>query len=155
MPNRRKPPSRLRYEAEHPSLTVRVPAEVKARIRAAAEAEGLSVSEWVQAQVGGHVADAAAAYERGRAEGYGAGEQAGYRKGRQAGEEAGRWGGFVAGLLEARFLAAKGKAVDPDALAQHLLQHPERRAVAEAILRARGQGPELARLLRRAGGAGA
>ena len=44
---RRKPPSRVRYEAEHPSLTVRVPAQVKARVLAAAQAEGLSVSEWV------------------------------------------------------------------------------------------------------------
>ena len=31
---RRKPPSRLRYETEHPSLTVRVPAEVKAQVLA-------------------------------------------------------------------------------------------------------------------------
>ena len=66
---RRKPPSRLRYEAEHPSLTVRVPAEVKVSVLTAAAAEGLSVSEWVQAMATGHARDAAKAYERGLAEG--------------------------------------------------------------------------------------
>ena len=35
---RRKPLSRLRYEAEHPSVTVRIPAEVKAQVLAAAKA---------------------------------------------------------------------------------------------------------------------
>ena len=64
-PKKGKAPSRQRYEAEHPSLTVRVPAEVKARIAEAAKAEGLSVSEWVQAMAAGHAADATAAYRRG------------------------------------------------------------------------------------------
>ena len=62
---RQKAPSRQRYEAEHPSLTVRVPAEVKAKITEAAKAEGLSVSEWVQAMAAGHAPDATAAYRRG------------------------------------------------------------------------------------------
>lgn len=62
---RRKPPARLRYEAEHPSLTVRVRAEVKAKVLGAAQAEGLSVSEWVQAMAAGHAAKAADAYRRG------------------------------------------------------------------------------------------
>ena len=57
---RRKPPSRVRYEAEHPSLTVRVPAQVKARVLAAAQAEG---------------------YERGRAAGQELGGSAGFRAG--------------------------------------------------------------------------
>jgi len=55
-PKKGKAPSRLRYEAEHPSLTVRVPAEVKARIAEAAMAAG-------------HAADATTAYRRGQAEG--------------------------------------------------------------------------------------
>ena len=61
---RRKRPSRIRYEAEHPSLTVRIPGEVKAKIMATAQAEGLSVSEWVQAVAAGHATDAADAYAR-------------------------------------------------------------------------------------------
>ena len=66
---RRKPPSRTRYESEHPSLTVRIPAEVKTQVLAAARAEDLSVSEWVQAMAAGHAADAGRAYERGLSQG--------------------------------------------------------------------------------------
>jgi hypothetical protein len=73
---RRKPPSRTRYETEHPSLTVRVPAEVKAQVLAAARAEDLSVSEWVQAMAAGHAADAGRAYARGLAEGRAQGRKA-------------------------------------------------------------------------------
>lgn len=154
MPKHR-PPSRLRYEAEHPTLTARVPTEVRDKLQAALAAEGLNFSEWVQAQVAGHVADAAAMYEKGRSAGYTAGEKAGYRKGRQDGATVGQWGGFVAGLLEARFRERKGQAIDPDGLARHLLKHPEQRAVAEAVLKDRDYGQELARLLRRVGGASA
>jgi hypothetical protein len=73
---RRKPPSRIRYETEHPSITVRIPAEVKAQVLAAAQAEDLSVSEWVQAMAAGHAADAGRAYERGLAEGQAQGRKA-------------------------------------------------------------------------------
>jgi len=149
---KRRAPSRVRYEADHPNLTVRVPAAVKAKIQAAAQAEGLSVSAWVQALVAGHAADAAAAYERGRADGYAAGHTAGFRQGREEGEQAGRWGGWAAGLLEADFLAARGKAVDPGAVAQYLAQHPEQRAVVEAMLRERGYAAALREFGRRMGG---
>ena len=73
---RRKPPSRIRYETEHPSITVRIPAEVKAQVLAAAKAEDLSVSEWVQAMAAGHAADAGRAYDRGLAAGRAQGRKA-------------------------------------------------------------------------------
>lgn len=62
---KRKAPSRARYEAEHPSLTVRVPIKVKAQVQAAAQAESLSVSKWVQALAAGHAANACQAYQNG------------------------------------------------------------------------------------------
>ena len=62
---KRKAPSRARYEAEHPSLTVRVPVEVEAQVQAAAQAQGLSVSEWVQALAAGHTAKLSQAYHNG------------------------------------------------------------------------------------------
>jgi len=60
-----KPPARQRYEAAHPTLTVWIPADVKTAIVLAAHAEGLSIGEWLQAQVAAHVTDVATAYQRG------------------------------------------------------------------------------------------
>jgi len=145
---KRKAPSRVRYEAEHPSLTVRVPAEVKAKIQQAADAEGLSVSEWVQAMAARHTPDVTAAYEKGRAAGRTEGEKAGYQRGRSDGEAAGRSGGLAAGLLEAAFLARQNKHWPVETVAGWLLEHSDWRAAAEAVLKSRGHGDALARLLR-------
>lgn len=46
-------PSRRRYEAEHPTLTARVSAELKASLDAALAAEGTTFSEWVRRQASG------------------------------------------------------------------------------------------------------
>lgn len=46
-------PSRMRYEAAHPTITARVPAEVKVALDAALAAEGRTFSEWVRQQVAG------------------------------------------------------------------------------------------------------
>ena len=48
-----KSPSRVRYESAHPTLTARVPAEVKAQLEAALAAERTSFSEWVRRQAAG------------------------------------------------------------------------------------------------------
>jgi hypothetical protein len=146
---RRKPPSRLRYEAEHPSLTVRIPAEVKAKVLAAAQAEGLSVSEWVQAMAAGHAAKAADAYRRGHDAGREEGDAEGYRRGRAEGEQLGGVAGFRAGLLTSIFAAAHGRSYDPATIARRLAQHPDQRAVAERLIPADYQR-DWTRLLRAA-----
>ena len=131
---RRKPPSRLRYEAEHPSLTVRIPAEVKAKVLAAAQAESLSVSEWVQAMAAGHAAKAADAYSRGQEAGREAGDAEGYQRGRAEGEQVAGIAGFRAGLLAHAFAAAHGRHYDPATIARRLSEHPEHRAIAERLI---------------------
>ncbi len=127
---RRKPPSRLRYEVEHPSLTVRIPADVKAKVLAAAQAEDLSVSEWVQAMAAGHAAKAADAYQRGRAEG----------------EQVGGSAGFRAGLLASTFAAEHGQHYASETVAQRLLGQPGQAAIAERLIPAAYQ-PDWARLM--------
>lgn len=111
---RRKPPSRLRYEAAHPSLTVRIPTEVRAKVLAAAQAEGLSVGEWV-AKVGSGEADS---YERGRADG----------------ERLGGIAGFRAGLIASAFAVAKGKGYRAPTIAKPLVTNHSQRAVAERLM---------------------
>ena len=76
---RGRSPSRLRYEAEHPTLTARVPAEVKAALTA----EGITFSEWVRGRAAG---DAAVRHEEGaiRQAAYAAGLAEGRSQGRAA-----------------------------------------------------------------------
>jgi len=144
---RRKPPSRLRYEAEHPSLTVRIPAEVKVAVVAAAQAEGLSVSDWVQAMSSGHAAKAADAYRRGQDAGRQEGDAAGYQRGRAEGEQVAGLAGFRAGLLASGFAADQGSHYDASTVAQRLVEHPEQRAIAEHLIPADYQR-DWARLVR-------
>ena len=151
---KRKPPSRLRYEAEHPSLTVRVPVEVKAAILAAAQAEDLSVSEWVQAMAAGHAAKAADAYRRGQDAGRKEGEGAGYQRGRADGEQVAGFAGFRAGVLASRFAADHGRSYNPATIVQRFLEHPDQRAIAERLIPADYQH-DWTRILRTAERAGA
>jgi flagellar biosynthesis/type III secretory pathway protein FliH len=146
---RRKPPSRLRYEAEHPSLTVRIPAEVKAKVLAAAQAEGLSVSEWVQAMAAGHAAKAADAYRRGQEAGRQEGDAEGYERGRGEGEQLGGTAGFRAGILAANFAADHGRSYNSATIAQRLAEHRDQGAIAERLIPADYQR-DWARLLRAA-----
>ena len=131
---KRKPPSRLRYEKEHPSLTVRVPAAVKAAELAAAQAEDPSVSEWVQAMAAGHAAKAADAYRRGQEVGKTEGEAAGYQRGRAEGEQVAGKAGFRAGVLASSFAAEDGRSYDPATLARRLLEDPDQRTIAERLI---------------------
>jgi len=144
-----KPPSRLRYEAEHPSLTVRIPAEVKAAVLAAAQAEDLSVSEWVQAMASGHAAKAADAYRRGQDSRRQEGDAAGYQRGRAEGEQVAGLAGFRAGLLVSIFAAGHGSSYDPTTITGRLLEHPAQRAIAGRLIPADYQR-DWARLVRTA-----
>ena len=65
--------ARQRYEAARPTITARVPVEVKARLDALLEAEGVTFSAWVEAQA----VRAAAQHEQVEA----AARAAGYREG--------------------------------------------------------------------------
>lgn len=148
MSNRKVPPSRRRYEEAHPSLTVRVPAEVKVKVQACARAEGLSVSEWVQAQAAGHNADAAETYRRGLEEGERSGEARGYAKGLREGGRQGRIAGYRAGILAYGLNLKSGRAFNIATIARHVLDTPGQAAEVGDILRAAGLGAAWARLMR-------
>ena len=80
---RGRSPSRMRYEAEHPTLTARVPAKLKVSLDAALTAEGITFSEWVRGRAAG---DAAVRHEEGaiRQAAYAAGLAEGRSQGRAA-----------------------------------------------------------------------
>lgn len=105
-----KPPARQRYETTHPTLTVRIPADVKTAIAQAAQAEGLSIGEWLQAQVAGHVTDVATAYQRG------------YTLGSR--------GGWIAGIISTEWVHATGRSYNRDSIGQKLDADP---ALAQAV----------------------
>jgi flagellar biosynthesis/type III secretory pathway protein FliH len=121
---------RQQYEAAFPTVTARIPAEVRQRLLAALKAEGLHFSEWVQARVAGSAPQLAAAHERGRALGRKEGEAAGSERGVQVAGLA----GFRAGLLASAFAAEHGRSYHALTVARRLLEHPDGRAIAEALI---------------------
>jgi flagellar biosynthesis/type III secretory pathway protein FliH len=136
---------RQQYEAAFPTVTARVPAEVRERLLAALKAEGLTFSEWVQARVADSAPQLAAAYERGLAVGRQDGEAAGYARGVQVAGAA----GFRAGLLASLFAAENGRRYSGLTIAERLLEQPEHRRVVEAVM-PEAYRPALAALLRAA-----
>jgi predicted RNA-binding Zn-ribbon protein involved in translation (DUF1610 family) len=60
-----KPPSRLRYEASHPTVTVRLSAEVHERLLKLRQTTGKSVADILREAVGVQEASAGSAYDRG------------------------------------------------------------------------------------------
>ena len=84
MPRRRLTPARQQYEAAFPTLTARVPSEVKDKLTTVLQAQGLNFSEWVQAQAAG----AALGHEQATATGRVAGFRAGLSEGRTQGRTA-------------------------------------------------------------------
>ena len=119
MPKHSQPPARQRYEADHPTLTVRIPLAVKTAIIQAAEADGLSVSEWLQAQVAGHVTDVATAYQRGLT--------------------SGRRAGWMAGILSAQYVHATGRTYNRDAIRRALAADASLAHCVQEICTAQGQ----------------
>ena len=79
---RKASPARQRYEAARPTVTARVSAEVKARLDAVLQAQGLTFSAWVAAQAVG----VANRHERANA----VARAAGYREGLAEGRAQGR-----------------------------------------------------------------
>lgn len=134
MRKRTVPPARRRYEAAHPTVTARVPAAVKATLHARLAADGLTFSEWVQAQVAEASPDLIAAYEHGRQAGYSAGETAGYQRGLAAGVQQGTVAGFRAGVLAAELVRPAARHYDPGAVADRVLAEPGQRAIVEGLL---------------------
>lgn len=84
------PPSRLRYEARNPPLSIRLPLEAKRRLEGKAGAERLSLSGWVKRRLVQEMDGEQAAYARGRAEGLQRGDALGYTRGRAEGFRQGR-----------------------------------------------------------------
>jgi flagellar biosynthesis/type III secretory pathway protein FliH len=96
MPTRRnEPPSRLRYEAAHPTVAVHCDAETKARLVALREATDLSLGSLVKQALGVLERDVGAARSAGAAQGREAGRRSGLAEGRLAGREEGRQAGFA------------------------------------------------------------
>ena len=149
MAKRKVPPARLRYEAAHPSLTVRVPAAVKARIGELAKAEGLSVSEWVQAVAAEHQTDPAEAYRRGHDEGYAKGREAGRAEGFVQGRRMGADAGIRAGILLDCLAREDGRQYLAATVAKNLAADDDRLATALAAAGRFGKEAELRRYVAR------
>ena len=140
---------RQEYEEAFPTVTGRIPAEVKEKLAEVLRAEDLNFSEWVQARVAGSGSQTTAAYRRGEEAGREQGEAAGYQRGRTEGEQVAGTAGFRAGLLASNFAAEHGRHYDPTAIARRLLEHPDQRAIAERLIPAAYQR-DWARLMRAA-----
>jgi flagellar biosynthesis/type III secretory pathway protein FliH len=145
VPKRQRSPRRQEYEAAFPTVSARIPAEVKEKLAQMLRAEDLNLSEWVLARVADSAPQLAAAYERGRIEGRQEGEASGYARGVQVAGTA----GFRAGLLASLFAAENGRSYNATTIAQRLLEHPEQRRIAEGLL-PEAYRPALATLLRAA-----
>ncbi len=140
---------RQEYEEAFPTVTGRIPAEVKEKLAEVLRAEDLNFSEWVQARVAGSGAQTTAAYRRGRTEGRKEGETEGYQRGRAEGERVAATAGFRAGLLASIFADAHGRRYNAATLAQRLAEHPDQLAVAQRLM-PDDYRPDLTRLMRAA-----
>lgn len=149
MAKRTVAPSRRRYEAAHPSLTVRVPTAVKARVAELAKAEGLSVSEWVQAVAAGHEADPAEAYRRGHDEGFAKGREGGMAEGLVQGRRMGADADIRAGILLDCLAREGGRQYHAAIVAKNLTADDDRLATAFAAAGRFGKEADLRRYVAR------
>jgi hypothetical protein len=92
---RHVPPSRLRYEAAHPTVAVHCALETKARLIALRDATGLSLGELVKQALGLLERDVESARQEGFNKGLVEGRRAGREEGRTAGVAEGRKAGFA------------------------------------------------------------
>ncbi len=84
---RQVPPSRLRYEASHPTATVRVARELHNELKRLRETAGLSMAEVLKVGLEKAQASTQKTYEKGFKAGKKAGRQTGYRSGKSDGFE--------------------------------------------------------------------
>jgi hypothetical protein len=89
------PPSRLRYQAAHPTVAVHCDAETKARLVALRDATGLSLGQLVKQNLGLLERDVGAARRAGFVEGHVKGRREGVEEGRIAGVKEGHKAGFA------------------------------------------------------------
>ncbi len=78
---RRKAPSRVRYEQEHPTVSVRVDRKLYERLVAIRDKEGKSFGDVLREAIGIQERTSGRAYNRGFSEGYSQGQRDGHRKG--------------------------------------------------------------------------
>lgn len=83
---RRRPPSRARYAAKHPTIGVHTTVEVRDRLLALRDSSGHSFAQLILAALGQVELDVTTARDRGRKEGFGQGFAAGWDNGFAAAE---------------------------------------------------------------------
>ncbi len=81
--NRRKPPSRVRYEETHPTVSVRVDRELRDRLDQIKALEGKSIRDILRVGVGLQEVVAEQSYEWGSADGRNRGQDEGHQRGFQ------------------------------------------------------------------------
>lgn len=106
---RHVPPSRLRYEATHPTVAVHCDLETKARLIALRDETGLSLGELVKRALGLLERDVESARRDGFNKGLVEGRRAGREEGRTAGLEEGRKAGFAEAVRRYRITYPCGK----------------------------------------------
>lgn len=79
--NRRKPPSRVRYEETHPTISVRVDRELRDRLDQIKTLEGKSIRDILRVGVGLQEVAAEQSYECGFVYGRGRGQDEGHQRG--------------------------------------------------------------------------
>ncbi len=85
---KRKPPSRVRYEAAHPTVSVRLSRQVRDRIDEIRAREGKSFGDILREAFGPRAQAVNQAYDRGLNDGVRQGEEHGYRRGLEDGQVA-------------------------------------------------------------------
>jgi hypothetical protein len=127
------PPSRLRYEASHPTVAVHCDVETKARLVALREATGLPLGVLVKQALTLLEADLEAARRAGFAAGLAQGRRVGELAGRAAGGEESRKAGFAEAVRRYRITypcATCGKLIAVT------IGSPDAKAAREALIEA-------------------
>ena len=106
---RHVPPSRLRYDAAHPTVAVHCDLETKARLIALRDATGLSLGELVKQALELLERDVESARRDGFNKGLVEGRRAGREEGRTAGLEEGRKAGFAEAVRRYRITYPCGR----------------------------------------------
>ena len=97
--NKRKPPSRVRYEAAHPTVSVRVSRALRDKLEEIKALTGKSNAEIVRETLEAQI-KVDEAYHRGFGDGLKRGEEEGYDRGLREGRSHGESEGYKRGLSE-------------------------------------------------------
>jgi flagellar biosynthesis/type III secretory pathway protein FliH len=101
-PRKHRSPSKARYAASHPAVTVHFDLDTHARLVAVHEACGLSLNQVIRAALDSLGAEVAAVTEHGRRQGIAEGKKLGEAAGRKLGYDEGWKAGYIKAMANFR-----------------------------------------------------